>query len=92
MVYKELRKLATQRLAREAPGQALQSSDLVHEAYLRLVGEDAQRQWDSRALTSSPQPRRRCAASWSKRLAALGTDGTVVGGSFAQPPRWPTEI
>src|SRR6516225_7374006 len=49
LVYKELRRLATQRLAREAPGQSLQSSDLVHEAYLRLVGEGAQPEWDSRA-------------------------------------------
>ena len=49
LVYEELRRLATQRLAREAPGQSLQSSDLVHEAYLRLVGEDDQPQWDSRA-------------------------------------------
>ena len=49
LVYEELRRLATQRLAREAPGQSLQSSDLVHEAYLRLVGEDDQTQWDSRA-------------------------------------------
>ena len=49
LVYEELRRLATQRLAREAPGQSLQSSDLVHEAYLRLVGEGDQKQWDSRA-------------------------------------------
>jgi RNA polymerase sigma factor (TIGR02999 family) len=49
LVYKELRRLAAQRLAREAPGQSLQSSDLVHEAYLRLVGEVSQPQWDSRA-------------------------------------------
>jgi RNA polymerase sigma factor (TIGR02999 family) len=49
LVYKELRRLAAQRLARKAPGQSLQSADLVHEAYLRLVGEDAQPQWDSRA-------------------------------------------
>ena len=35
LVYDELRSLASQRLAREAPGQSLQSSDLVHEAYLR---------------------------------------------------------
>ena len=40
LVYEELRRLAAQRLAREAPGQTLQSSDLVHEAYLRLVGEE----------------------------------------------------
>ena len=49
LVYKELRRLAAQRLAREAPGQSLQTSDLVHEAYLRLVGEGAQPQWDSHA-------------------------------------------
>ena len=49
LVYQELRRLAAQRLAREAPGQSLQSSDLVHEAYLRLVGEGAQPQWDSHA-------------------------------------------
>ena len=48
-VYKELRRLAAQRLAREASGQSLQSSDLVHEAYLRLVGGGAQPQWDSHA-------------------------------------------
>ena len=49
LVYDELRRLASLRLAREAPGQSLQSSDLVHEAYLRLVSEDLQKQWDSRA-------------------------------------------
>jgi RNA polymerase sigma factor (TIGR02999 family) len=49
LVYEELRRLATQRLAREDPGQSLQSSDLVHEAYLRLVGEGDQKKWDSRA-------------------------------------------
>ena len=49
LVYEELRRLASQRLAREAPGQTLHSSDLVHEAYLRLVGEGDQKRWDSRA-------------------------------------------
>lgn len=38
LVYEELRKLATQRLAKEKPGQTLQATALVHEAYLRLVG------------------------------------------------------
>src|SRR5690242_8173043 len=38
LVYEELRKLAAQRLARERPGQTLQATALVHEAYLRLVG------------------------------------------------------
>jgi RNA polymerase sigma factor (TIGR02999 family) len=49
LVYDELRKLATQRLAREKPGQTLQATALVHEAYLRLVGPDPERSWNSRA-------------------------------------------
>jgi RNA polymerase sigma factor (TIGR02999 family) len=48
LVYRELRRLAKQRLAREGPGQTLQATALVHEAYLRLVdGRETQR-WDSR--------------------------------------------
>jgi RNA polymerase sigma factor (TIGR02999 family) len=48
LVYDELRRLATARLAQEKPGQTLQATALVHEAYLRLVdGEEAQR-WNSR--------------------------------------------
>jgi RNA polymerase sigma factor (TIGR02999 family) len=48
LVYRELRRLARQRLAREKPGQTLQATALVHEAYVRLVeGEEAQR-WNSR--------------------------------------------
>jgi RNA polymerase sigma factor (TIGR02999 family) len=48
LVYRELRRLAQQRLGREKPGQTLQATALVHEAYLRLVeGEEAQR-WNSR--------------------------------------------
>jgi len=49
LVYDELRKLAAQKLAQEKPGQTLQATALVHEAYLRLVGADLQRPWDSRA-------------------------------------------
>jgi RNA polymerase sigma factor (TIGR02999 family) len=47
LVYDELRKLAAQRLAQEKPGQTLQATALVHEAYLRLVG-DSPGQWDNR--------------------------------------------
>jgi RNA polymerase sigma factor (TIGR02999 family) len=47
LVYDELRKLAAQRLAREKPGQTLQATDLVHEAYLRLVGPQDPG-WDGR--------------------------------------------
>jgi RNA polymerase sigma factor (TIGR02999 family) len=48
LVYDELRRLAAQKLAREKPGQTLDATALVHEAYLRLVGTDSQPKWDSR--------------------------------------------
>jgi RNA polymerase sigma factor (TIGR02999 family) len=49
LVYEELRRLAAQRLAGEAPGQTLQPTALVHEAYLKLVGPDPGRAWNDRA-------------------------------------------
>src|SRR4051812_1307176 len=48
LVYDELRKLAAHGLAREKPGQTLQATALVHEAYMRLVGDDRAGDWDSR--------------------------------------------
>jgi RNA polymerase sigma factor (TIGR02999 family) len=48
LVYDELRKLAAQRLAQEKPGQTLQATALVHEAYLRLVDTARAQQWNSR--------------------------------------------
>jgi RNA polymerase sigma factor (TIGR02999 family) len=48
LVYDELRRLATQRLAREKPGQTLQATALVHEAYLRLVDQAPDQRWDHR--------------------------------------------
>src|SRR6266478_54087 len=48
LVYEELRKLAAQKLAQEAPGQTLQATALVHEAYLRLVDVEKAQSWDSR--------------------------------------------
>jgi RNA polymerase sigma factor (TIGR02999 family) len=48
LVYDELRKLAAQKLAHEKPGQTLQATALVHEAYLRLVGDQPPKHWNSR--------------------------------------------
>jgi RNA polymerase sigma factor (TIGR02999 family) len=48
LVYDELRKLAAQRLALEKPGQTLQATALVHEAYLRLVNGEQEQHWNSR--------------------------------------------
>jgi RNA polymerase sigma factor (TIGR02999 family) len=48
LVYDELRRLAAQKLAHEKPGQTLSATALVHEAYLRLVGQGDEPQWNSR--------------------------------------------
>ena len=48
LVYQELRQLAAQRMKKEKPGQTLQATALVHEAYIRLVGSEGQN-WNSRA-------------------------------------------
>jgi len=77
LVYEELRKLASHKLAREAPGQTLQSSDLVHEAYLRLVDEDAQTQWDGRAhfFAAAAEAMRRTLVEKARRKKRLKHGG-----------------
>ena len=47
LVYDELRKLAAQKMAQEKPGQTLQATALVHEAYIRLVDQKTPQQWDN---------------------------------------------
>ncbi|MDG1897821.1 MAG: ECF-type sigma factor [Fuerstiella sp.] len=48
LVYHELRKLAAAKLSNEKPGQTLQPTALVHEAYLKLLGGEDSKQWDGR--------------------------------------------
>ena len=48
LVYNELRKLATQKIVQEKPGQTLQATALVHEAYVRLVGSGQSQDWNGR--------------------------------------------
>src|SRR5215467_2210923 len=48
LVYDELRRLASEKLAREMPGQTLQATALVHEAYVRLVDQEQAQRWNSR--------------------------------------------
>ncbi len=50
VVYVELRQLAAHKLSGEKPGQTLQPTALVHEAYLRLVGNEQGRHWDRRRV------------------------------------------
>ena len=48
LVYDELRKLAAAKLANEKPGQTIQATGLVHEAWIRLLGSDAEIHWNGR--------------------------------------------
>ncbi len=48
LVYQELRKLAAAKLSKEKPGQTIQATVLVHEAYLRLLGSDVEMHWNGR--------------------------------------------
>lgn len=61
LVYEELRRLAGHKLAQENPGQTLQATALVHEAYLRLVGTETPRLYRDRATSLRLRPLR-CAA------------------------------
>jgi RNA polymerase sigma factor (TIGR02999 family) len=71
LVYDELRKLAAQKMAREAPGQTLQATALVHEAWLRLGG-DQQPAWENRAhfFASAAEAMRRILIDRARRRGA----------------------
>jgi RNA polymerase sigma factor (TIGR02999 family) len=71
LVYDELRKLAARKLAREKPGQTLQATALVHEAYLRLVGSGTSRPWDRRGhfFAAAAEAMRRILVESARRKA-----------------------
>ena len=74
LVYNELRKLASAKLAREKPGQTLQATALVHDAYIRLVGNDAKKfDWDSRGhfFAAAAEAMRRILVERARRHASL---------------------
>jgi RNA polymerase sigma factor (TIGR02999 family) len=77
LVYDELRKLAAVRLAGESPGQTLQATALVHEAYLRLVGPTNQRGWDSRGhfFSAAAEAMRRIVVESARRKNRLKHGG-----------------
>ena len=79
LVYEELRKLAADKMAREKPGQTLQSTALVHEAYLRLVDVDKVQHWDSRGhfFSAAAEAMRRVLVEQARRKA-----GPEAGGQF----------
>ena len=77
LVYGELRRLAAARLAREAPGQTLDATALVHEAYLRLVGSGPDRPWDGRGhfFAAAAEAMRRILVEAARRKATRKRGG-----------------
>ena len=80
LVYDELRKLAAARLADEKPGQTLQPTDLVHEAYLRLVGGEHPQGWDGRGhfFAAAAEAMRRILVEAARRKATAKRGGNFL--------------
>jgi RNA polymerase sigma factor (TIGR02999 family) len=80
LVYNELRKLAAAKLAHENPGQTLQATALVHEAYLRLVGSDGVEKWDSRGhfFAAAAEAMRRILVESARRKARSRHGGELT--------------
>jgi len=77
LVYDELRKLAAQKLAQEQPGQTLQATALVHEAYLRLVDVEKGQQWNGRGhfFAAAAEAMRRILVDRARRKKRLRHGG-----------------
>jgi RNA polymerase sigma factor (TIGR02999 family) len=94
LVYEELRKLAAQKMAQETPGQTLQATALVHEAYLRLVDNDKAQHWNSRGhfFTAAAEAMRRILVESARRRQSAKHGGQrrrvdfEVAQSLAEPP------
>jgi RNA polymerase sigma factor (TIGR02999 family) len=73
LVYDELRKLAAAKMAAEKPGQTLQTTALVHEAFLRLVGRNADSRWNSRGhfFAAAAEAMRRILVECARRKSRL---------------------
>jgi len=77
LVYDELRKFAAAQLAHEQPGQTLQATALVHEAYIRLVGGDKVQHWNSRGhfFAAAAEAMRRILVDAARRKRSLRRGG-----------------
>jgi RNA polymerase sigma factor (TIGR02999 family) len=89
LVYDELRKLAAAKLAQEKPGQTLQATALVHEAYLRLVGSEPDAHWNSRGhfIAAAAEAMRRILVESArcKKSAKRGSKRRRIDLSRAEP-------
>jgi RNA polymerase sigma factor (TIGR02999 family) len=80
LIYVELRKLASAKLANEKPGQTLQATALVHEAYLRLVGTEPARAWNSRGhfFAAAAEAMRRILVDTARRKQSIKGGGEYL--------------
>ncbi len=89
LVYQELKRLAATKLGREKPGQTLQTTALVHEAFIRLVDNEQARHWNSRAhfFGAAAEAMRRILVEQARRQGALKAGGgrQCVGLSDVDP-------
>jgi RNA polymerase sigma factor (TIGR02999 family) len=79
LVYEGLRKLAAEKMAQEQPGQTLQATALVHEAYLRLVNGDQAEHWNSRGhfFAAAAEAMRRILVENARRKGRLKRGGDL---------------
>jgi RNA polymerase sigma factor (TIGR02999 family) len=84
LVYDELRRLAAARMAREKPGQTLDATALVHEAYLRLVGPAADQRWENRGhfFAAAAEAMRRILVEVARRKKRLRHGGGLRRGEL----------
>jgi RNA polymerase sigma factor (TIGR02999 family) len=88
LVYDELRKLAAVRLAQEKPGQTLQATALVHEAYLRLVDVEKAQHWNSRGhfFAAAAEAMRRILVENARRKKSIRAGGAMKRTEFEKVP------
>ena len=79
LVYDELRRLASRKLAHESPGQTLQPTALVHEAYLRLLGGESSQAWESRShfFAAAAEAMRRILVEAARKRRSLKRGGNL---------------
>jgi RNA polymerase sigma factor (TIGR02999 family) len=98
LVYDELRKLAAQKLAQEKPGQTLQATALVHDAYIRLVDVKKAQHWTSRGhfFAAAAEAMRRILVESARRKQCLRHGGAVqrhdLEGLALASPQTPDEL